>query len=256
MKRKIYEHLLAQDPIGAFEKIKEDYIRYFRHAYRIDQKDLNDARIEKLRKDDNLYKEPYLEILPEYEAVNHITAIDDLATEFADTFSSEEESKQFFSCFIKQGLMNYLPYGHQVSMLTHAFKNKENVIITSGTGSGKTESFLLPLFAEIFKEAKGWKAPQYVAGADWFDGKRYTPRQRAGETRPPALRALVLYPMNALVEDQLARLRKALDSDKVRAFFDSDDGLKGNRIYFGRYTGDTLGSKSYDIIKARKSQPT
>lgn len=254
MKRKIYEHLLAQDPIGAFEKIKEDYIRYFRHTYRIDQKDLNDKRIEKLSKDDNLYKEPYLEILPEYEAVNHITSIDDLATEFTDAFSSEEVSKQFFSCFIKQGLMNYLPYGHQVSMLTHAFKNKENVIITSGTGSGKTESFLLPLFAEIFKEAKGWKAPQYVTGADWFAGKRYTPRQRAGETRPSALRALVLYPMNALVEDQLARLRKALDSDKVRAFFDSDDGLKGNRIYFGRYTGDTLGSKSYDIIKERASQ--
>lgn len=215
MKRKIYEHLLAQDPIGAFEKIKEDYIRYFRHTYRIDQKDLNDKRIEKLSKDDNLYKEPYLEILPEYEAVNHITSIDDLATEFTDAFSSEEVSQQFFSCFIKQGLMNYLPYGHQVSMLTHAFKNKENVIITSGTGSGKTESFLLPLFAEIFKEAKGWKAPQYVTGADWFAGKRYTPRQRAGETRPSALRALVLYPMNALVEDQLARLRKALDSDKV-----------------------------------------
>src|SRR5205823_675605 len=52
-----------------------------------------------------------------------------------------------------------------------------------------------------------------------------------------AVRALVLYPMNALVEDQLTRLRKALDAPEVRAWF--QDARQNNRIYFGRYNSAT-----------------
>ena len=55
--------------------------------------------------------------------------------------------------------------------------------------------------------------------------------------RPAAVRALVIYPMNALVEDQLVRLRKALDSREAREVM--DHALNGNRIFFGRYTGAT-----------------
>jgi hypothetical protein len=43
--------------------------------------------------------------------------------------------------------------------------------------------------------------------------------------------------MNALVEDQLTRLRAALDSDAVAQVFNDEFG--GNRIFFGRYTGET-----------------
>ena len=42
----------------------------------------------------------------------------------------------------------------------------------------------------------------------------FTPAaHRARDGRLPGVRALVLYPMNALVEDQLVRLRRVLDSD-------------------------------------------
>ena len=43
--------------------------------------------------------------------------------------------------------------------------------------------------------------------------------------------------MNALVEDQMTRLRKALDSDKTREWFNLYAG--GNRIYLGRYNSAT-----------------
>ena len=43
--------------------------------------------------------------------------------------------------------------------------------------------------------------------------------------------------MNALVEDQVSRLRAALDSDEVQKFM--DEKLGGNRIFFGRYNGST-----------------
>src|SRR2546430_2511304 len=63
--------------------------------------------------------------------------------------------------------------------------------------------------------------------------------QRGHETRQSAIRALILYPMNALVEDQMTRLRKALDSNEARQFFDGNDWndtsinkWKHNRLYF------------------------
>ena len=51
------------------------------------------------------------------------------------------------------------------------------------------------------------------------------------------MRALVLYPLNALAEDQMARLRKALDGDEARTWLEVQ--RPGNRFWFGRYTGWT-----------------
>lgn len=244
-----YEHLLGQDPIGAFEKIKSDYVRYFKNAYHVENKAIDDMRMGEIVNNDNLYKDPYLEILPEYETYQGIDGLEDLAPEFADAFGSEANAREFFGRFIKAGLMSYKPYGHQVGMLRKAFAEGKNVVITSGTGSGKTESFLLPLFAQLFKEAKSW--PQANYRADWYTqfGDRYNPCQRANEDndrRPAAIRALVLYPMNALVADQMSRLRKALDSDNVRTYL--HDSLGDNRIFFGSYNGKTIGAKSYQIL--------
>ena len=53
--------------------------------------------------------------------------------------------------------------------------------------------------------------------------------------------------MNALVEDQMARLREALDSNDVRNFM--DEKLGGNRIYFGSYNGSTIAPKSWDLLE-------
>lgn len=250
-----YEHLLSQDPIGAFEEIKEHYLRYFETAYKIADKELNKERVNLLEKNGNLYKSPYIELLPEYNSYPGINDVTELAPMFNEAFGSAEDSKQFFKEFIKVGLMGYVPYVHQVDMLKKVFcqdpNRFNNAVVTTGTGSGKTESFLLPLFAQLFKEAKTWK--KVTNDKNWYAKKKtvYDPCQRDGQddAHEPALRALIMYPMNALVEDQMARLRKALDSDEIRKFMDSDNGLKGNRIYFGSYNGSTIGMKNYDLIK-------
>ncbi len=101
-------------------------------------------------------------------------------------------------------------YRHQQEMLTEALAGKHCVVVT-GTGSGKTEAFLLPVLATIVREAidgPGWRAapghgPTWsVASPPAWDVSR---REARGETRSPAVRALILYPMNALVEDRSFR---------------------------------------------------
>ena len=61
---KKFEHLFSQDPIGAFEKIEEDYKRYFDVSYKISNEEINKERMDALRTDNNLSKEPYIELLP------------------------------------------------------------------------------------------------------------------------------------------------------------------------------------------------
>ncbi len=126
--------------------------------------------------------------------------------------------------------------GHQVAALRAHFSSDlaHNVVVTSGTGSGKTESFLLPLLARIATDAMtvtGLPTPH-----EWWSIKNQkTPwaTVRQGSRRTAAVRALILYPTNALVEDQMSRLRRAVRRLRADAHLD---------VWFGRYTGITPGS--------------
>lgn len=71
----------------------------------------------------------------------------------------------------------------------------------------------------------------------WRDDQQSRIPQWGHVTRPAAIRALILYPLNALVEDQLRRLRLALDSSETHDWLRAE--RQGNLITFGRYTGKT-----------------
>ena len=73
-------------------------------------------------------------------------------------------------------------------MLAKGVRDGQAGIVTSGTGSGKTESFLLPVLATILAEAKrergGWSAPSqgYLQNRWWRDhqGKPFAERDSEG----------------------------------------------------------------------------
>ena len=246
-----YEHLLAVDPIGAINKIKDDYLRYFRNMYRFKDKDLDNRKNKEIENKNNLYQEPYCELLPKYQSTN--LPLDELIADLrGQRANNSQDFPMAFDEFIRRGLMRGLIsptlYKHQAEMLRKGYLEDKNVLITSGTGSGKTESFLLPLLASLLKEAAGWSRIEKTDyNPEWFasvnDKGQYVPNQRLNENRqnrPSAIRSLLLYPMNALVADQIARLRKALDSDDVRAFMRNN--YNGHRIFFGSYNGNTVKS--------------
>ncbi len=43
---KKFEHLFSQDPIGAFEKIEEDYTRYFEVSYKISNTEIAEFNLQ------------------------------------------------------------------------------------------------------------------------------------------------------------------------------------------------------------------
>src|SRR5262249_41242069 len=57
-------------------------------------------------------------------------------------------------------------WAHQADALKTSLAPKgrrlRNPVVTSATGSGKTESFLLPIFVRLFNEARSWPRPSDI----------------------------------------------------------------------------------------------
>lgn len=244
-----------KDPIGSFETIKENFIRYVETAFGTKFEGIERERYALLNYDKVLYRKPWIEPLPDYVSSNK--RIDELSlADLGNALNTNEANT--FKELVKNGLFpaGIKLHSHQIEMLKQALEGN-NCIITSGTGSGKTESFLLPLFAQLSKEFANWQTPHAKPATinTWWkeraDGGltttqivntsnftlRDAARQRQHERRKAGVRALILYPMNALVEDQMSRLRKALDSDDTRQWLNTN--ANGNAIYFGRYNGSS-----------------
>lgn len=238
------------DPVGVYDRMREQFILYVKTAFGTRFPSLEEEREKMLGQDGVLGQEIWVE--PALRYVSSGKTIKDLSGE---DFVGKLDGKQIdaFKSLVLAGLFadkdNVQLYAHQTEMLKKALSGK-NCVITSGTGSGKTEAFLLPLFAQLSKEMTAWSKPKSKQAHwdDWWRDDRWidecskerkSPRisQRENETRPSALRALILYPMNALVEDQLTRLRKALDSEEARKAILS--ASNGNLIYLGRYNSST-----------------
>jgi DEAD/DEAH box helicase domain-containing protein len=252
------------DPLGAFLRVRELYITYLETAFRISDQAVTSERRKLLESAGNLCTDPLLEPLARYKNVDwKVGELPDLDTGPLASFARKD--RVAFTRLILAGMFpgeNAKLFEHQSKMLERGTKAGNPGVVTSGTGSGKTESFLLPVLAAISREATSWPSPDagYMARRWWHDAsgfpynsyedipkterpmKRHpnvTPFQkhRTGEKRTAAVRCLICYPMNALVEDQLARLRKILDSDPARAVM--RDEFNGNSIFFGRYTSET-----------------
>jgi len=115
-----------------------------------------------------------------------------------------EEMEEIVGTLCSGKFANWNLYPHQRKSIQGYLEGK-HVVVATGTGSGKTECFMLPILAHLHRSAKRTK----------------------GNVATPAIRCLVLYPMNALVADQLGRLRDMLGDRNVSRRI-SDLG-------FGRY---------------------
>ncbi|EKU96555.1 helicase family protein with metal-binding cysteine cluster [Leptolyngbya sp. PCC 7375] len=107
-------------------------------------------------------------------------------------------SEGIFHPHMKQLIPFPAVYGHQETAIRSIYDNK-TTLVSTGTGSGKTECFLYPIISHCLK----------LRDRGTNDG----------------ITAVIVYPMNALAEDQLGRLREL---------------LAGTGISFGMYVGKTV----------------
>lgn len=219
-----------RDPLAVFETLRDFYVTYYETPFELRDEGLSKERRDLLTSPGEIAQEPLLEVAPRY-----VSSKRTLARTCSDLGLDPE-----FAEFASKGLFppDRKLHLHQHQTLEAAVRRR-SFIVTAGTGSGKTESFLLPVIQRLVDESRHWPAPGSPAVPWWRRADAKWESQRAHEPpeRLPAIRCLVLYPMNALVEDQLRRLREALDSDAARSWLNDHRG--SNRFYFGRYTGMT-----------------
>lgn len=217
------------DAVKTFDHLREAYFKYYDTPFGLADRSLQDERRGLLDRDGGVFREPLLELRPEYEGTGK---------SLADSVSSVGAAPELAE-FASRGLLKGVPglHGHQEAALAAGVTPGKNMVITAGTGSGKTESFMLPLLSSLLEESRDWKGTATLGPSWWKSHGGSFVTQRKADVGRAAVRAIVLYPMNALVDDQLIRLRRALDSDDVRAWLDKH--RDGHRFYFGRYTGAT-----------------
>jgi ATP-dependent helicase YprA (DUF1998 family) len=164
-------------------------------------------------------REPFIESTPAYvpgEPYKNL-AIPRIVSEILSTLSADRMTG-----------IPVVPYRHQVTALEAFFSSEpRELVISTGTGSGKTESFLMPIIGSLVTERQLRPDSYAVSG----------------------VRALLLYPMNALVNDQMSRLRRLLGSLTIAQ---SLRRANGYRSTFGMYTGRTPYPGAYDQRRTKK----
>lgn len=226
---------MSTDPLTLRDDLASAYIRYVDTAYWLRDKNLMDERRALLEEPGLLASECLLEPVLPYPATDDFLQVATSAG--LDERTAAVVGDSLFGSFVQPGDRIKLRK-HQAEAVEHHFRSGtdagRNVVVTSGTGSGKTESFLLPILLRIAEESRRWEEQRTVE--PWWDSHASSgwSALRKPETRPAAVRAMILYPTNALVEDQMTRLRRAVR--KIGA------ALSSRPIWFGRYTGVTLGS--------------
>jgi len=132
--------------------------------------DIEDNRIKEAIddgiKNNRLWKEPLIQFNPSYEdgdSIEELCNAKILEPEMGDVFKG------------------YKLYKHQTEALKKGVKG-DGFIVTSGTGSGKSLTFIGTIYNYLFKALK--------------------------ETNEKGLRAIIVYPMNALINSQYEELEK------------------------------------------------
>jgi hypothetical protein len=188
---------MTLNPLQFSEEVNKQYLRYQLTSARLTDEILSNQFEEKLwRNDSPLFKGPFVSLSRAYKEGSRVSDLVEDGT-------------------LHNRMRGIVPYDHlyeHQEEALHSVKDGRDTLVTTGTGSGKTEAFLYPIIDRCLRLNEGSNAPDGVT-------------------------AVIVYPMNALAADQLDRLREL---------------LVGTGVTFGRYVGPTPEDETGLSFEGRK----
>ncbi|WP_376793269.1 DEAD/DEAH box helicase [Thermoflexus sp.] len=181
------------DLIELSGQVEERYRRYLKTTFYFKDPELRRS-FEQALDEGRLSKGPYLEATPVFKRGQPPSAL------FQSLLGFQPDEG-----FLKAVQGDRPLYQHQEEAIRKVFEGR-NIVVATGTGSGKTEAFLYPILLHLYQEF------------------------RKGQLGP-GVRALILYPMNALANDQRERLGEICKRLK--------ESKSPFRLTFGQYIGET-----------------
>ena len=187
----------TKNPVLEAQNIEENFSEYIESTFEIRDPEydkLFKAELKKMK--ESLYKGPYL--------CSSLPFRPDLSiNEYVHKSGDFHMQEKFLELGGIDEIKDRKLYWHQAQAIEKIEHEKRNVVITTGTGSGKTECFMYPILDSLIDEIE--------SGGEGCD--------------KPGIRAIFLFPMNALINDQIDRIRDLLSGYP--------------KIKFGFFTGET-----------------
>ena len=168
---------MSLDPVTASREIFARYCNYITTTFGLNDENLNAQIARALEVPGKFCRGPVVEVTPPFVRGR---TIEGLVT--AQVLTAKLRDLQSEALPLDRSL-----YLHQEEAITRICQEKRSIVVATGTGSGKTECFMIPILNHLFHEME--------------QGSLI-----------PGVRALLLYPMNALANDQIKRLRRLLAS--------------------------------------------
>lgn len=204
------------NPINASDNIKKEFIGYISTLFHISDKEYETQFNLQLSRDGAITKGPYLDISDSYKTGRSLGEMvyegeaSVLFNQLEGDISDGEKELQIYRNL----------YLHQENALKKT-NNGKNLIVTTGTGSGKTECFIIPIINQLLREIESG-------------------------TLNSGVRAILIYPMNALANDQMKRLRNLLKNYPMITFgvYNSSTKQKNNDgiVEYGKVYKDINGT--------------
>jgi hypothetical protein len=167
-------------PIRVLDHVVEEYRDYLLTEFRAKDRRLKEALESELDRPGFLAQEPFFQAHRPFKDGKRWADLP-IDPRLAKTMAESTEKEH---CYL-----------HQSEAITHLLGPQASpVVVTTGTGSGKTECFLLPVIQNAFEDATRFK--------------------RSGIT------VILIYPMNALANDQLQRIEEYLEASGLSGVID------------------------------------
>jgi ATP-dependent helicase YprA (DUF1998 family)/very-short-patch-repair endonuclease len=189
------------DAFGVLDEVLGDYENFVKGFLDIKNDQIR-TKVEKEIEAGLLWPEPWLALNPAFESGGTVSAL-------AENGVLHPDATSIFRARTEQD-----PTGREIAFHRHqtdAFEianRRESYVLTTGTGSGKSMSYIVPIVDRVLHEGSG-----------------------------KGVRAIIVYPMNALANSQRAELTKFL-------------GDTNPKVTFARYTGQERQPERDEILQS------
>src|SRR5574344_1056756 len=145
-----------ENPVQIAKDLYDEYLRYIESSIPINNDSYKAERhalyeYKGANEDSPLMKSPIIELTPKYKKDSDLTI-----SQICKKYSLDSQIAEFMQTGLFYDCPDRTLYEHQEKAITSFLVEHKNFIATTGTGSGKTECFLIPILSNLVTESKKW----------------------------------------------------------------------------------------------------